>query len=247
MSFFIAFAGKGGTGKSSLSAITVRFLVERGFSPTLAVDADPNYCLPELLGVQSFETLAEIRERINERKPEGVTLDEWLEFEINRAISEAKGFDLLVMGRPEGRGCYCAVNNVLRRVLEDISSKYRFVVVDNEAGMEHISRGLVKRVDTLFVISIASKSSIQAAERILDLSSKLGLNPSRKVLIINQTLNGSSIVKIQGSFDCVYTVSYDQYLRSLSERGEDIFRLSGESACLVEFYKVLEEEIERKV
>lgn len=248
MSHFIVFAGKGGTGKSSLAAIAIRYLVEKGVDPSIAIDADPNYCLPELLGIDEFTTLAQVRESVNRKKPEGFSLDDWLELEVNRIIVESKGFDLLVMGRPEGRGCYCAINNVLKRVINDIARKYRFVVVDNEAGMEHISRGILNRIDTLFVIATQAKNSIEAALRINALVNELEIFPKRRILIINQK-NHENLKNdtLRSLFDAIHTVNFDQNLKAISEKGESIFNLPRESVALLDFYKILEEEIERKI
>lgn len=248
MTHFIVFAGKGGTGKSSLAALTIRYLVEKRAGPSIAVDADPNYCLPELLGIDSFSTLAEIRESVNERKPDGISLDDWLELEVNRIIIESKGFDLIVMGRPEGRGCYCAINNVLKRVINEIAEKYKFVVVDNEAGMEHISRGILNKIDTLFIIATQAKNSIQAALRINDLINKLELVPKQKILIINQKVERTIINEnFRDFFDRVYELSYDPNLKKISEKGDNIFILPNNTQVLKEFYKILEEQIERKI
>lgn len=245
MSYFIVFAGKGGTGKSTLAALTVRYLKEKNLIPILAVDADPNFCLPELLGISSFETLAEIRDTALQRKPDGMSLDEWLEIEINRIVEESEGFDLLVMGRPEGSGCYCAVNNVLKRVIQEISENYKYIIVDNEAGMEHISRGIVNRIDLLFIIGTPAKSSIQAALRINELIKELGIKPKKKIFIINQSTD-----KIEGeeslrkNFEAVLYVNFDENIKKLSEKGKSIFSIQGDALILKNFYSLLEEEIE---
>jgi len=246
MSQFIVFAGKGGTGKSTLSALTVRYLKERKLSPILVVDADPNFCLPDLLGVDIRETLASVRERALQNKPEGISLDEWLEIEINRIIEESEGFDLLVMGRPEGSGCYCAVNNVLKRILQEISEKYKYIIVDNEAGMEHISRGILSKIDLLFIIATPAKSSIQAALRINQLVDELNLSSKKKALIINQSSG-----KIEGHddlakiFEKIVYINYDDTVKTLSEQGKSIFFLNNKDAVIRNLYKFLEEEIGR--
>ena len=246
MSQFIVFAGKGGTGKSTLSALTVRYLKERKLSPILVVDADPNFCLPDLLGVDIRETLASVRERALQNKPEGISLDEWLEIEINRIIEESEGFDLLVMGRPEGSGCYCAVNNVLKRILQEISEKYKYIIVDNEAGMEHISRGILSKIDLLFIIATPAKSSIQTALRINQLVDELNLSSKKKILIINQSSG-----KIEGHddlakiFEKIVYINYDDTVKTLSEQGKSIFFLNNKEAVIRNLYKFLEEEIGR--
>lgn len=247
MSYFIVFAGKGGTGKSTLAALTVRYLKEKNFMPILAVDADPNFCLPELLGISSFETLAEIRDNVLNKKPEGMSLDEWLEIEINRIIEESDGFDLLVMGRPEGSGCYCAINNVLKRILQEISKQYKYIIVDNEAGMEHISRGIVSKIDLLFIVGTPAKSSVQAALKINELTKELGMEIKRKILIINQSKDQiENEEEFEQYFDGLYYIIYDEDIRDLSEKGESVFSLQNNSLILKNFYLTMEEAIVRE-
>ncbi|WP_028844801.1 AAA family ATPase [Thermodesulfovibrio thiophilus] len=243
MNYFIVFAGKGGTGKSTLAALTVRYLSENKAHSVLVVDADPNFCLPELLGVRVNETLASIRDHAMQNKPEGISLDEWLEIQINRIMAESQGFDLLVMGRPEGSGCYCAVNNILRRILQEISEQYRYIVVDNEAGMEHISRGIVNKIDFLFIVSSPSKTSMQAATRINNLVNEVGIMPKNKALIINQAFNEVEEDELTKQFGKIRYVFFDENLRKLSERGESIFSLSHTSETLKNFYAILEDAI----
>jgi len=251
LSYFIVFAGKGGTGKSTLAALTVRYLKEKGLSPILAVDADPNFCLPELLKIPSFETLAEVREKALQDKREGISLDDWLELEINRIIEESEGFDLLVMGRPEGSGCYCAINNILKRILQDLSKNYRYIVVDNEAGMEHISRGIVNKIDLLFVVGTQAKSSIEAALRINELIKQLDINgkkgkfsEGKKILLINQATDLiEKPEKLNIEFEKVLYVNFDENVRKMSEKGESIFSLPSDSPVIERFFKLLEEEI----
>ncbi len=246
MSYFMVFAGKGGTGKSTLAALTVRYLMEKHLKPILAVDADPNFCLPELLGIDHFETLAEVRDNVLQRKPEGMSLDDWLEIEINRIVEESEGFDLLVMGRPEGSGCYCAVNNVLKRILLEIAEQYRYIVVDNEAGMEHISRGIVNKIDLLFIVGTPAKSSIQAALRINQLTKELGIEPNKKIFIINQSNKRVEDEQVLlKDFKKVIYVNFDENVKRISEEGKSIFSLQDDSLIIKNLYDLLEEEIER--
>lgn len=246
MSYFIVFAGKGGTGKSSLASLTVKYLLDRKLGPVLVVDADPNFCLPELLGVKVSETVASVRDNALKNKPDGMSLDEWLEIQINRIVEEADGFDLLVMGRPEGSGCYCAVNNVLKRILQEIAEQYNYIVVDNEAGMEHISRGIINKIDILFIVSTPQKSSIQAAFRINELVKEVGIIPKKKVLVINQAFRTIE-EKFKNEFEKIEYVYFDDNIRKLSERGGSIFSLNSASEILKNFYRILEDTIERKI
>lgn len=245
MSYLIVFAGKGGTGKSTLAALTVRHLKEKNLMPVLAVDADPNFCLPELLGISSFETLAEIRDNALNRKPEGMSLDEWLEIELNRIVEESEGFDLLVMGRPEGSGCYCAINNILKRIIQEISEQYKYIVIDNEAGMEHISRGIVSKIDLLFIIATPAKSSLQAALRINELTKELNIVPQKKILIINQAMKSiEERAELYKEFKKVSFINFDENIKTLSESGKSIFLLKNDSPIIKNFFSLLEEELD---
>jgi CO dehydrogenase maturation factor len=185
----IAVAGKGGIGKTTLSALLVRALRESGVGPILAVDADPNSNLAEALGVEPGKALADIREEGSapEGSPaSGIGRVRAVADEIQRAIAEADGFDLITMGRPEGPRCYCAVNNLLRNALDNLSKNYPAVVVDNEAGMEHLSRRTTNDVDVLIVMMNPTLPSFRAAKRILALAAELPVRIGRRMVLVNR-------------------------------------------------------------
>ena len=182
----LAMAGKGGTGKTTLTALLIKYLTSRGMTPVLAVDADANANLNELLGLEVETTLGEIRERMKTETPQGMTKNEYMEFHINQAIIEAKGFDLIVMGQPEGPGCYCMANSILAQVMEKLARNYRYLLVDNEAGMEHLSRLNLRKIHTLFVVSDPSARGVLTAARIADLTKALQVDVTQKVLIVNR-------------------------------------------------------------
>ncbi|MBI3593077.1 MAG: carbon monoxide dehydrogenase, partial [Nitrospirae bacterium] len=146
MGYTIAFAGKGGTGKTSLAGLVIKYLVSRRKGPVLAVDADSNACLNEALGVRIHATIGSLREeslqavRGSGDRPGGMSMEQLFDYQVQQSLIEAKDFDLMVMGRPEGPGCYCAANNIIRKYTDILSEKYPYVVIDNEAGMEHLSR-----------------------------------------------------------------------------------------------------------
>jgi CO dehydrogenase maturation factor len=179
-------AGKGGTGKTTLSALLIKYLVDKGLTPVLAVDADANENLNELLGLSVETSLGDIRERMKRETPPGMAKRDYMEMYINRAIIEAKGFDLLVMGQPEGPGCYCMANTILAQVMERLARSYRYLIVDNEAGMEHLSRLNLRKIHTLFVVSDPSIRGIITAARIADLTKALKVEVRNKVLVINR-------------------------------------------------------------
>ena len=191
MPYTIAVAGKGGTGKTTLCGMMIDWMIKNGRTPILAVDADANSNLNEVLGVEAPITLGEIREEVAKAEqtgsiPSGVSKQDYMEFRFNAALEEEDDFDMLVMGRTQGKGCYCFVNGLLQTQLQKFSGSYKYVVVDNEAGMEHISRGLLPAVDVLLLVSDCSRRGVQAVGRIAKLAEEIGLKPKYLKLIINR-------------------------------------------------------------
>ncbi|PIV38996.1 MAG: carbon monoxide dehydrogenase [Candidatus Omnitrophica bacterium CG02_land_8_20_14_3_00__42_8] len=186
MSCIIAIAGKGGVGKTTISAMLVHYLLTID-KPVLAVDADPNSNLNAALGMEYEETIADIREEAKKKIPENFSKSEFFSLRLEEAIAEGNGFDLLVMGRPEGPGCYCAVNNILREYLAKISKKYQFVVIDNEAGMEHLSRRTAADIDLLLLISDPTMVGIGSAINAFNTAKSAGIKIKEISLIINKS------------------------------------------------------------
>ncbi len=187
MAFTIALAGKGGTGKTTVAGMLVKYMLQRGKTPVLAVDADCNANLNEVLGVAVPDTLGTAREDMKKGKvPDGMTKDVFISMRMEEAIVERDGFDLIVMGQPEGAGCYCAANSLLTNFLERLSDNYPFIVMDNEAGMEHISRLTTKNVDVLLIVSDTSRRGLQAALRIDKLARELNIGVAKSYLVLNQ-------------------------------------------------------------
>ncbi len=186
MSMTIAMAGKGGTGKTTIAGLLIRFLLKKGMVPILAVDADANANLNEVLGLRVETTLGEAREGLKDGVPTGMTRDLYMEYKVQQSLVESHGYDLMVMGRPEGPGCYCHANTLLSRYMETLCGNYRVVVMDNEAGMEHISRLLARRADILLIVSDPTQRGILAAKRIRDLARELKLDIKKDYLIINR-------------------------------------------------------------
>jgi CO dehydrogenase maturation factor len=192
----IAVAGKGGTGKTTVCGIIIDYLGKAGKGPILAVDADPNSNLNEVLGVEIPTTLGEIREKMQykdaeaESLPTNMTKQEYTEFMFSDALVEEDSYDLLVMGRTQGQGCYCYINGVLKSQIDKYKGGYRYLVVDNEAGLEHISRGILPHIDILLLVSDASRRGIQAVGRISAMSEDLKLNPGVTKLIVNRAPGG---------------------------------------------------------
>jgi CO dehydrogenase maturation factor len=188
MPFSIALAGKGGTGKTTLAGMLIKYLVKMDKTPVLAVDADSNANLNEVLGLEVTDTLGNARENMKKGiVPNGMTKDVFMSMKLQQAIVEDDGYDLIVMGQPEGPGCYCAANSLLTGFLDKLTGNYPYVVMDNEAGMEHISRLTTSNVDVLLTISDTSRRGLQAAMRINDLAKDLNIGVVKSYLIMNQT------------------------------------------------------------
>jgi len=187
MAFSISLAGKGGTGKTTVAGFLVNYLLKNGKSPVLAVDADANANFNEVLGVEVTATVGQAREEMKKGTvPSGMTKDVFISMKLEQAVVEHQGFDLVVMGQPEGSGCYCAANSLLTNFLDRLIDNYPYIVIDNEAGMEHISRMTTKNTDLLLIVSDPSRRGIQAAMRINKLAKDLKIGVGTSRLIINQ-------------------------------------------------------------
>jgi len=241
MSISIAIAGKGGVGKTTFSALLVRVLLDAGIRPMLAVDADPNSNLAEALGVESGLALAEIREEVStpEGSPaSGIGRVRHLADKMHmEAIVEAEGFDLITMGRPEGPGCYCYVNSLLRKSLDDLKSGYKAVVIDNEAGLEHLSRRTTNDVDVLVAVMTPTVPALRAVRRMLDLSRKLPVSIGRRaVLVIQVRPEGVSddIEREIGELDAerLPDIPMDETVERAGTEGRDVFALDADTPAL---------------
>jgi len=189
MGFTIAVAGKGGVGKTTLAALVVRSLKEKKLGSVLAVDADPNSNLAEALGMEAGPTVGQLLDEVAahpERIPSGMPKDRFIEYQVQSLIQEGEGFDVITMGRPEGPGCYCYVNNVLRGVMSKLIKEYDYIIIDNEAGLEHLSRRTTRAADTLLVVSDATAVALKAAGRINELAGELGIKTGQRLLVVNR-------------------------------------------------------------
>ncbi len=189
----IAVAGKGGTGKSTIAALLVLHLCEKGMGPVLAVDADPDSNLGTLLGVETAKSIGDLREEVlKEMKnfPAGMSKASYVEAGLHQIIEEASGFDLITMGRGEGSGCYCSLNNMIRKFSQDLYPSYSWVVIDNEAGLEHISRRTTQYIDSLIVVVNDNPLSFDCAERIENLTEDLKSRIKKKFLVTNMVRDG---------------------------------------------------------
>ena len=250
MAFVIGFAGKGGTGKTTIAALTVRYLVEKKKRSVLAVDADSNSCLNEALGVPIHATIGKLREeslatiRSGAERPGGMSMEQLFDYQVQQSVIEAEGFDLMVMGRPEGPGCYCAANNIIRKYTDILSDKYPYVVIDNEAGMEHLSRRTTHKIDLLLVISDPTKKGAQTAVRINNLVDELNLDVDNRKLIVNR-ISEDNFDRLKGSgidlpFKDMYSIPNDDEIFHLDLEGRPVFELPSDSVAVKTVFEILD-------
>jgi CO dehydrogenase maturation factor len=226
----IAISGKGGTGKSTLATLVTSWLRKNRSKSILAVDADPSANLTDMLGVTPTATVGAIREEMKlraSRLPGGMTKQQFLEYKIQASLVETPDFDLIVMGRPEGPGCYCYANNLLRDILDSLSKNYDYVVIDNEAGMEHISRRTTRDIDYLVMVSDLSVRGIRTAGKISRLTDDLTVPVGEKHLILNRVSGDLSrpveqAIREEG-LKHLGSIPEDSRLLSLDQAGRSIW------------------------
>jgi CO dehydrogenase maturation factor len=240
MTISIALAGTGGTGKTSIACLILRHMLNNGGAPVLAVDADPASNLGFGLGLEVDKTIGSILAGFNENKlviPIGMSKESYLNSKLNESIVESRGFDLITMGRGEGAGCYCFPNNVLKSFIDKLLPNYKFMVMDNEAGLEHLSRGTTESIDELIIVSNHSIKGVRTVGTIMQLILELKLNIKRKWVVVNQApdsidplvstelsrLGMLSYVKIP---EDRLIMEYDWHQRSLLEMPDDSDRKS---------------------
>jgi CO dehydrogenase maturation factor len=236
MGLTLAVAGKGGVGKTSLTALIMRVLIEAGKKPLLAIDADSNSNLHEVLGIHEPRSVGCVREetrKLGDDIPGGMSKDRFMEYQIQASLEETKNFDFLSMGRPEGSGCYCMANNILREIISRLTSNYAFVIVDNEAGMEHLSRRTEEEVDHLFVVSDAAPRSLRTIGRIAELIDELGGRIHHKHFVLSRVhgdlddLPATTKKELeQLPYRPEGAIPYDQALVDLDLSGEPLLKIS---------------------
>jgi len=219
----VAVAGKGGVGKSTVSALLLLALRQKGIKPLLAIDADPNSNLNLLLGLNYGKTIADIRDSLRTEKiPTGMSKYEFFAMSVEEEIAEKEGIDFIAMGHPEGRECYCAVNNILREFLSRIEKNYPIVLVDNEAGLEHISRQSNGKIDWLVFVSNRDPVSLMAVKNGLKLAQKLKIDYSHSMLVINKAENNFKIAD-EISVDFVKNFPYSEEIEKQVLEGKPLF------------------------
>ncbi len=244
MSFQIAMAGKGGTGKTTVAALTIRYLVEKGLKPVLAVDADANSNLNEMLGVKVHKVVGDAREEMKTQVPTGMTKETYMEMKVQEALVECDGFDLIVMGRPEGPGCYCYANTLLCKYLDILQKNYPYVVVDNEAGLEHISRLNQQDVDLMLVVTDPTKRGILTAQRVKELTQELKIRVSRLKVIVNRC-NGELDSQLEKELqakglDLGGVIPSDPNVEQFDLRGRPVVELPRDSVAVTALYEIMD-------
>lgn len=222
MNTIIAVNGKGGTGKSTVAGLIVNYIASNAMGSVLAIDADPNSTLSGLLGIKIDETMVGVLDEVSGKKdeiPAGMTKDRFIEMKVQESIGEGADFDLLVMGRPEGPGCYCYINSVLRNVINDVARAYDFLVIDNAAGMEHISRRTENVMDRMVLVSDYSVIGMRSCARLYALAKEMRIKVGKFFLVVNKLAGPLDPLKGEmGSLGIPLagTITYDEELQRLS-------------------------------
>ena len=238
-------------GKSTISALLIKWLNLRGIDSILAVDADANVNLNDLLGIEAGESVGAIREEMKEKVdnlPGGMTKQQFFEYKINQCLTETDNFDLISMGRPEGPGCYCYSNNLLRDILATLAGNYDYVVIDNEAGMEHLSRRMAQDIDHLLIVSDPSVRGIQTAGRLNRLLKELDTRVGKKYLLINRTRGKLSDeiryqVEIE-NLDLLAVLQDDETIWTMDGKGKPVYTMDHESLIMKELDKVIRQMLD---
>ncbi len=250
MTYTIAMAGKGGTGKTTVAGFLIKYLVKKDKIPVLAVDADANTNLNEVLGVPMKETLGTGREEMKDGVvKQGMTKQVFMEIKLAEAIVEGEGFDLIAMGRPEGAGCYCAANSLLTMYLGQLIDNYPYMVMDNEAGMEHISRLTTNNIDILLTVADSSIRGIETTSRINKLVDELKVKVKKKYLIINQARDGlnDSLKEAVEKFglDLAGTIPKDDDLYDFDMKGNPTSSLPDDNPAMSAAWSIFDKIIEK--
>lgn len=253
LSTVIGVAGKGGVGKSTFSSVLIRNITNKKDSVILAVDADSNSTLGQMLGAETKQTIGDLREDLlkdSDSIPTSMSKFEWVKYQLQLAMTEGDKFDLVTMGRPEGPGCYCYINNILRTFMDALADKYAYVVIDNEAGMEHLSRRTTRKMDKFFIITDFSPIGFETAARINDLSKDLDIKITDTYLIINRIPDGVKATKDHPrikelidteKFTEIFFIPNDDKLLEHAFSGKTLLELAEDSPMVREVDKIIKE------
>ncbi|MDR1701689.1 MAG: AAA family ATPase [Sporomusaceae bacterium] len=238
MTIQIAVAGKGGTGKTSFTALLIRYLAQNTKHDILAVDADANANLNEALGLDLPMTISELIASTKDPKaiPQGMSQDVYIQYKLQESLVESDRVDMLVMGGPDGPGCYCFPNNLLRGYMEKLGKNYDYVVMDNEAGLEHISRRVTQDIDYMFVISDTSARSIRSAGRVKELLTSIKSNIKNLYLVVTKSQAPEDLEVLQDEIektglDLIGVIPFDPLVSKFDLEGKPLFDLPEDSAA----------------
>ena len=247
MAYTIAITGKGGVGKTTISTLILQWLVARNQGTVLAVDADSNANLHEALGITYAATVGGIREDAKKEARElaGIAKQEFLDLRVQEALVEEHGYDLIVMGRPEGPGCYCFANNVLRDVIQRLAGNYQYVVVDSEAGLEHVSRRTLLQVDLLLVVSDCTVRGVRTAGRLAALATEMGTPVRRRGLLVNRVPGGVLPDGMRAAVEetdlpLLAVIPFDEQVTALDADGQAVGDIPATAAARAAVNAVLE-------
>jgi CO dehydrogenase maturation factor len=248
MSYLIAVSGKGGVGKTTLAGLIVTRLIARGRHPVLAVDADPNMCLDSVLGVKVTETIGRVREesRKEARKgmAAGISKQEMIELKISESLVEADDFDLIAMGRSEGAGCYCYANNVLKNAIGQMSDAYPYVVLDNEAGLENLSRRIVQKVNLMVMVADPSRRGLETVTRLHELANDMEIKYDKLAIVVNRLRRGELpeyVKEVQEATNADYVIGLPDCdeLAEIAETGASILKISDDNEVVKKLDELL--------
>ena len=248
MSCFIAITGKGGVGKTTVSSLIIKQLVANSMTPVLAIDADPNSCLDAALGIKVEKTVGNAREEVKQETQKGlgsgISKQDLLQVKIAESLVESTGFDMISMGRPEGAGCYCYANNVLKSVIAQISEQYPYVVLDNEAGLENLSRRIVQKVDVLILVSDPSNSGLETLNRLYSLANEMDIKYDKLLIIVNRMRSDQLPAKIDEikaftKADGVIGLPDDIEIASFAEKDQSFMTLSKDNAVVAKIDELI--------
>jgi CO dehydrogenase maturation factor len=244
----IAFAGKGGTGKTTLTALFLKRMMSLGRKPALAIDADPNSCLPDLLGLKASATVGSLKREVLDKREDlarsSLSKSEYCEYALANAVAEATGFDLLVMGRPDGEGCYCFVNGVVRALIQRMKRSYRLLIADCEAGLEHLSRKTLGDVETVFIVSDLSRKGVQTAVRQVELMREVGIRTNGTFLVFNNVTDDVprelTDMAERAGVTPAGAVRHDPLVQEYELAGKSLLEIPEDAVCYADVTRVLD-------